>query len=192
MIHVLSFTMKCMCHAPIPIACKLQNNLFNSITHCCFFFISIFYLHIIVIPTATHGEKTTQMFNGKVWIVFMHFFYHDVTFLDPILCNVFLISGSPRRADHRNAPVRLFSALASSPLLMFLSQTHFLLFPDTLSSIVRPHCLPNRIHYISALVSSHHWLTSVLFLIQILDCASSFVSSLLLLFLSLYHTLEKL
>jgi hypothetical protein len=37
MINTLSFPVKCMCHTPIAISWKFQNNLFNPIAQCRFF-----------------------------------------------------------------------------------------------------------------------------------------------------------
>src|SRR5260370_2483162 len=89
MIDPLSFPVKCMGYASIAISWKFQNNLFDPITQHCFFLIILWLLYMFVIPTSAHLKKMTQIFSRKIWVVFMHLFYHRMTFLGPILFNVF-------------------------------------------------------------------------------------------------------
>jgi hypothetical protein len=67
--------------------------------------------------------------------------------------------------DRKNAPILRFSAPAYSLLLKELPQKQIILSLDTLSSIVRGHCLQWYILDRFAQVVSHHLLTGVKLLI---------------------------
>src|SRR5260370_1757515 len=108
MIDLLSFPVKCMGYASIAISWKFQNNLFNPITQHCFFLIILWLLYMSVIPTSAHLKKMTQIFSRKFWLVFMHLFYHRITFLGPILFNVFfttLFSTPLSPQNSSNSPI---------------------------------------------------------------------------------------